>query len=130
MKEVIRNGLFETNSSSVHSMIMCSKEEFDKLCNYELLIDDYEGQIVQIPDCELSDEDFEKAKLKYGNPWWGKTEWEDLSETQKKSWAIASKLGLDTYDTWGVEDYETFDRTYKTVNGDEVVAFGYYGWDN
>lgn len=30
MKEVIRRGIFETNSSSVHSITMCSDDEYNK----------------------------------------------------------------------------------------------------
>ena len=33
------------------------------------------------------------------------------------------------YDDFG-ENYETFEKEYKTKSGDEVVAFGYYGYDN
>jgi hypothetical protein len=29
---------------------------------------------------------------------------------------------------WGIE-YETFEYSYTTENGDEIVAFGYYGYD-
>ena len=55
-------------------MIMCSKEEFNRLCDYELLIDDVVGQIMPFPVCELKDEDFEKTKLKYESSWGRKTE--------------------------------------------------------
>lgn len=30
MKRQIRNNVFETNSSSVHSMTICMKDDFDK----------------------------------------------------------------------------------------------------
>ena len=30
MKVTIRNGVWETNSSSVHSLTICTKEEYDK----------------------------------------------------------------------------------------------------
>lgn len=126
MKRVIRSGLFETNSSSVHSLIMCSKEEFDKLVNYELLIED--EKIVPIPECELSDVDFEKAKKEYDNSWWLNDEWDELTEPQKRGLAIASKMNLQSLASYG-SDYEFFDEIYKTATGEEVVAFGYCGWD-
>lgn len=37
MKRQIRRGVFETNSSSVHSITMCSDSEFDRWENGELL---------------------------------------------------------------------------------------------
>jgi len=42
MKKIqIRQGVFETNSSSTHSMTICSKEDYEKLTNGEFLIDWY-----------------------------------------------------------------------------------------
>ena len=35
----IRYGVFETNSSSVHSLIMCSDNEYQKFVDNELLYD-------------------------------------------------------------------------------------------
>ena len=37
MKRQIRRGVFETNSSSVHSLTMCSGEEYKKWENGEIL---------------------------------------------------------------------------------------------
>ena len=37
MKRQIRRGVFETNSSSTHSITMCSGEEYDKWCSGNLL---------------------------------------------------------------------------------------------
>ena len=39
MKEVVRRGLFETNSSSVHSITMCSDDEWTKWVNDEVYFD-------------------------------------------------------------------------------------------
>ena len=39
MKRQIRRGVYETNSSSTHSLTMCSKEEFEQWKNGELLFD-------------------------------------------------------------------------------------------
>ena len=38
MKQLIRLGVFETNSSSAHSLILISKETFDKWKNGELVL--------------------------------------------------------------------------------------------
>lgn len=37
MKREVRRGVFETNSSSVHSLTMCSGEEYKKWENGEVL---------------------------------------------------------------------------------------------
>ena len=39
MKQIIRYNTFETNSSSAHSLILISKETFDKWRNGELMLD-------------------------------------------------------------------------------------------
>ena len=65
MKEVIRRGLFETNSSSVHSITMCDDDTYTKWKNGELLVDDYHDhekkkdtqnnlllQFVELLDCK------------------------------------------------------------------------------
>lgn len=39
MKINIRNNVFETNSSSVHTLCICTKEEYEKFKNGELLYD-------------------------------------------------------------------------------------------
>lgn len=38
MKRQVRFGVFETNSSSVHSLTMCSVEEYERFVKGELLI--------------------------------------------------------------------------------------------
>jgi hypothetical protein len=42
----IRRSLFETNSSSVHVFVMCSKEEFTKFKIGELFLDYPEGKFI------------------------------------------------------------------------------------
>ena len=38
MKRQIRKGVFETNSSSTHSLVMCLKSDFDRWNNGEVLL--------------------------------------------------------------------------------------------
>lgn len=38
----IRQNVFETNSSSVHSLIICTDEEYEKLNNNKLYINNFE----------------------------------------------------------------------------------------
>lgn len=89
MKRQIRFGVFETNSSSVHSLTIVSKEEFEKFKNDELRMSWRRNLIPS------TDEEFDEA---------------------------------DTFDSYG-EDYEWFESNYTTKSGDEVVAFGYSGYN-
>ena len=46
----IRKNVFETNSSSTHSLTMCSEEEYEKWQREELIYDRWEGDLIEITD--------------------------------------------------------------------------------
>ena len=46
----IRHGVFETNSSSTHSICICTQEEYDKWMRGEMIYDNYNDKLVPIPD--------------------------------------------------------------------------------
>lgn len=108
----VRSSVFETNSSSVHSMTMCLESEYDRWESGELYF--HWGEFITR---EQAEEIIETARKKWapetvGNPI---TE-ETLNEEE-----------IYTFDAFwdkNEEYYETFSESY---NG--VVAFGYYGHD-
>lgn len=59
MKRQIRFGVFETNSSSVHSLTIVSKEEFERFKNDELRMT-WRGKLIDSSDEEFESEDTEK----------------------------------------------------------------------
>ena len=99
MKRQVRRGVFETNSSSVHSITMCTGSDYDKWKNGELVWNRWKDELVPItPEIQAS-----------------------LDEDEREYY---------TYEQFGdydYIDYETFEESYKTPSGEEVVAFGYYG---
>jgi len=42
----VRNNIFETNSSSVHTLVICTEDEFKKFNNDELCLDDWNDILV------------------------------------------------------------------------------------
>lgn len=98
MKRSIRVGVFETNSSSTHSLTVVSKEDFDRWANGEAMFDCYEDEIVE--KREIDEDDYD-----------GRYRFKSYSDF--------------FYDN----DLETYETTFKTKSGDEVVAFGAYGYD-
>ena len=68
MKMTIRKGIFETNSSMTHSLVICTKEEMDKWENGELLYDNYRTgklfskdetkEMINAPGSRYDEEDF------------------------------------------------------------------------
>ena len=59
--------------------------------------------------------------LKYPN-----VDWNDGSEVAE----IFSEEGIQSSEEYFDDEYlETFEETYKTSNGEEIVAFGKYGYE-
>ena len=97
----IRRNVFETNSSSTHSITMCMRSEFDRWVSGELVWDRWNRKLVPItPAIKISMENDEREYLTYYQ-----------------------------FNDWDYIDYETYTNNYTTPNGDKVVAFGYYGYN-
>ena len=138
MKRQIRYGVFETNSSSTHSVTVCMKEEFDKWKNGELLFSRWGEEFVNPEDNDtLTDAEKEVVKEKYNNKkqkFW--KDWEELSDEEKEDLYTEeierkkSCSDLETYDEYFYDDYlETYAKQYTTPNGEELIIFGKYGYD-
>lgn len=135
MKRQVRQGVFETNSSSTHSLTICTENEYDKWKKGELLFDYWDDKFVNPADTSLTDdekesvkEDYNKRKQKYWK------DWEDLSEKEKEElYAEGLKEKYSetmTYDEWLDDSYlETYVHNYTTPNGEKIIAFGRYGYD-
>ena len=137
MKRQIRRGVFETNSSSTHSITMCSEKDFEAWKNGELLFDIW-GSKKFVKLTHLSDVEKEEAKEDYDlrkEMFW--KDWDCLNEEEKDKWYLkyAKENNLRdedyyTYDEWRDDDYlDIFVNRYTTESGDRIVAFGKYGYD-
>lgn len=135
MKRQIRRGVYETNSSSSHSITMCSEEEFEKWKDGKLLFDSWKEEFVDVVN--LSNNQKEDARKEYESK---KNEfskdWKDLSESAKEKYYEKYIKEYDliveeckTYNDY-MNDYElkSFIDKYTTKNGEKVVAFGKYGY--
>ena len=132
MKRQIRRGVFETNSSSVHSLTMCMKSDYDRWESGNLFL--FTGSGWCYPDYNEPEKNhfytreeaiaFEKTN-KYGSE---DTDWTDeytVNEILHENEFYDYDYFWDEY----CEGYETFENTMTTTNGEEVVSFGYYGHD-
>lgn len=120
MKQTIRIGVFETNSSSTHSLTMCSNDDYNAWREGKLLYNEYgRDEFVTLEkaceDCEIKlDEELYDNDEDYAN---------DINER-------LSDNDFYTYDEfWDNEYLEGFTDTYTTKGGEKVVAFGLYGYD-
>ena len=151
--KTIRNNVFETNSSSTHSITIVDLEDFEKLEECEMLLDDetlvpankvYDKMMKNLVDMEKQmTENYSKTykdTLTYENfiKIMQSFSYGDLSYSSRKDCSediandiMAVKAGLNyevtTYSCLGGEYYETFEDRHTTKHGDTVVAFGYYG---
>lgn len=115
----IRRGVFETNSSSTHSITICSKEEYEKWEKGEVLLN--EG--FRAKEKFITKED---AINKLKND--GYHECLDFENEEEVNDALRDE-DIKTCDEYFSCDYETFEETFTTKNGDEMVVFGYYGYN-
>lgn len=122
MKRQIRRGVFETNSSSVHSLTMCSEEDYKKWEDGEVLFWQYKKEF------GTREEFIKKMKTMTwydGSPRFD-VDWEDEDSVNE----IFSDEGIKTCEEYFENgDFETYEETYTTPKGERVVAFGYYGHD-
>ncbi len=97
----IRRNVFETNSSSTHSLTMCMKSDFDKWVAGELVWDRYGDKLV--PITPTVEKDMTGRYPQY--------------------------LTYDQFNDWEYISHETFEYDYTTPNGENIVGFGYFGYD-
>ena len=125
MKKQIRRSVFETNSSSVHSLTMCTSEEYGKWEDGEVLFWKWEDKFGTRE--EIINE-LKSKRYSYGSKelYYSNVNWEDEDEVSD----VFSDEGIQTCEEFFDNEYfETFKQCYTTPSGDEVVAFGYYGHD-
>jgi len=142
----VRKGTFETNSSSTHSLVMCSKDEYDLLKKNEAFLV-REQQIVTKEDL------FEKFinKNEYNQKYWKEycdkylKNYESLDDLIEMILLDPSSYDdededelsrpFDVYDICTLDQFfdneylESFEDSYTTKSGEEVIAFGLYGYD-
>ena len=121
--KLIRRRTFETNSSSTHSITMCSESDFDKWKKGEMYWNRWNEELVPKEEVEK-----EMAKLKEEfiseHPDYDKDDidWEEQLEDYLNS--DKEYYTYEEFNDYDYIEYETFEDSY-----DGVVAFGYYGMD-
>ena len=67
MKKIqIRPGVFETNSSSTHSLVICTKEQYEKWKNGDLLWNGWDDKFItkeEVEEKELEDDIYDFVTL-------------------------------------------------------------------
>ena len=127
--KTIRQGCFETNSSSTHSITLCMENEFEKWKNGDLYWNIWNEKLVPKEEVE---KEFIKIREEFiaENPGFD----ENNEEWQEKLEKYINEDGKTyySYEDFNNDDYmeyETYEDSLKTPNGETVIAFGCYGQD-
>lgn len=122
----VRRGVFETNSSSVHTLTICTEEEFKKFSSGELLVVDWnlplqgtEWEEVKFIPSDVARELTKKYLEK------------DFDDERYDDDDITEEMNcyFEFYDDSNDYTYEHYEEHFVTPSGDEMVVFGKYGRD-
>ena len=115
----IRQNTFETNSSSTHSICICTKDQYNKWVHGELFLNESYDKDNILEDKEyITKEEAINFLKHYG---YFDEENEDL-DYQLRDNEIYS------YNSWG-DYYEHDSHSFTTPSGDEMVVECYYGYN-
>lgn len=125
----IRQDVFESNSSSTHSICIASKSEYDAWCDYELYLNEYWNTPDELKDKKFITKDEVIAIL--GDSEHCKYNEEKLRELKDDEFdKVAYQNDVYTCDNWfDDEGLEVDENKYTTKNGDEIVVICKYGCD-
>ena len=118
----VRHGIFETNSSSSHAIVVCTDQKYKLLKAGEAFI--YDGDEVVTFDEAKKMAKTEKYST-FGN---AKTseEIDAMSIEEFIEWMYDVDLELTTYDSAQEEWWYPFHKTITTESGEVIHAFGSY----
>lgn len=123
MKRQIRRGVFETNSSSTHSLTMMMKSDYEKWHNEQLYL--YSGygwgwEFIKPVENHLYTRD-EAVEFVKKNKYY-----KDVNEIDDDALRDCDFI---SWDDEGNEYLESFYKEFTTPSGETIVAFGEYGYD-
>lgn len=146
----IRQGLFETNSSSTHTITIVDAEDFENWKKGEVWYNESDDKFLPVDESieeniKIIENDFLRDDEKL--PELFKEKYRELKNLEEAIEAAEDdpELTIDydnlrrdyqlfyiSHDFWHdvvTDEYEDYDESYTTKNGDKVVAFGYYGYN-
>ena len=119
----IRRGIFETNSSSTHTLTICTEEEYKRYRDGEIGTLQYpslvEGTLYEGKKFFTKDE-ARNIEIDY---------FERRGEEWDEEW-VEQEIGYDFTFSGSEADYmEQYEEHFVTPSGDRMVVFGEYGWE-
>ncbi|MBO7693884.1 MAG: hypothetical protein J6T10_14785 [Methanobrevibacter sp.] len=110
-----RRSVFETNSSSTHSVTVCEKSDWDKFVKGELVL--WGEKLIPLTEAK-------RMWQEYNETFSGTNcDIRTFEEYCEFEYIKTYKEWLDNY------DLETYKEDFTTSKGEEIVVFGVYGYD-
>ena len=131
----VREGAFETNSSSVHSLVVCEDSEYRKLMRHEAMIA-LGNDIVSKEDVikNLINVTAERANMaEMVKEEFGEDLPQDLRDLSDEVFRYLAYYYMEAQyldDYMDDEELATYSYTYVTSHGDTICIFGKYGRDD
>jgi hypothetical protein len=125
MKRQIRSGVFETNSSSTHSLTMMMKSDYEKWHNDKLYLYNGSGwgwDFSKPVTNNLYTKD-EAVRFVKSNRYYKNVEDDEID------YEAFRDCGFISWDDEGSDYLEGFYEEFTTPSGETIVAFGEYGYD-
>ena len=141
MKVSIRQSVFETNSSSVHSCSICTDTDYNKWKKGELWYNEGEDKYIQKNEAiefnlnyvkendEMTDEEFEKFAEIYRNTGEFNKAYEAIGWEGDYNDFDPYDIYMDIDKYWEYHEYEDWTHVFKDTAGVKMVAWGYCGHD-
>lgn len=139
----VRQGVFETNSSSTHSLNICTQEEFDAwtakgsdICFIGEAWGDFDpskfNEANFVTKQEVLNRAIEANKEHEDEEYYKTYDIEHFFDKPEDEWYLESDA--EGENVYLAEDYESdtleyYERKFTTPSGDKMVAFGMYGQD-
>lgn len=146
----IRQGLFETNSSSTHTITIVDAEDFENWENGKVWYNEDEDKFLPVDEAieeniKTIESDYIESDEKLPESF--KEKYRELKNLEEALEETEDDFEFDldyddlrweyegfyiSHDFWRdvvTDEYEDFDESYTTKHGDKVVAFGYYGYN-
>jgi hypothetical protein len=105
----VRKNIFETNSSSVHSLVIVPESKFKRFVEGELYYNSDDNEFIT-----------KEQAIEYVKEYLNEEDYDCIEDAFYEA-------NIYSYDNLGDMDYSTYEYRYTTESGDNIVAFGYYG---
>lgn len=123
MKKQIRNNVFETNSSSTHSLIICTPEQSDLLTKGKMYIYDYDTLCTEDERINIILNEYQKEFTIEGTY---EEFYDKNSEMLEEYFSEHRYAEFQSYEEW-VGELESDETYYTSKSGDKIIILCKYG---